>query len=672
MKLRAGSSHATVALTVAVTLFVAGGAASFVACGSGTNGDAGDAGAGGFELGDGGKACATSADCPSGSTCAPVRIGELSTSRCVPSSEPDASSSTDAGLPTSDAATSDAAHDALAVTDAGALQAALTELGTTCFDLGAVATKPAIDVATPEALANLSSGEHYRLTADVDMTGIAPTTGRATTLTNVVIEGNGKAVKDLRSPRGLLGSAKCVVVRELTLDAPSIRPVRTATLAYAGALFDVAERVHVTDVAVTNGTITVGGPEGVGVGFVAGSAQDSWIRTSRATGRVDVDLDPGASLDSYVTIGGLVGSAYATTIADGTTTIAFDATMAGTKGGIVGDMNDGSITGCTSAGTIRGRETNYRNEPMGGIAGYVTTGSVKDCRSTVAIESDVDYPGGIAGILSLRAAVERCTYEGALVTGGQFAGGIVAALYGSSTVVDSRSKGTCRVRGGGHAGGIAGTTYRSTDASRLERVRSEMAITTDSGHGGGIVGLADGVVLTRAEFTGTVTSGASAGGILGRVTGATIHEAAVLAGASITGTLAGGLVGEASRGNVDDVATIDDAYVRGSVTGSSSVAGFVGQIATAAGGSEYVTIRRAYSDATLTGAGTRGGLVVSETTGATGVTNAYFVGAKAGTTSGPGTSIASGDLATMATFVGFDFATVWNAPTSAGPTLRWP
>ena len=137
--------------------------------------------------------------------------------------------------------------------------------------------------------------------------------------------------------------------------------------------------------------------------------------------------------DSYISaqsacaLGGIVGRVENATVTGCYNTSRI---VGGTRtGGIVGFSNNGTIIGCYNTGRI---SSSYYNDGMaGGIAGWVWAGKVEDCYNVGSVGCGV-WAGGIAGYITDVSgyAVKNC-YNVGKISSGQYAGGISGyAWYG--------------------------------------------------------------------------------------------------------------------------------------------------------------------------------------------------------------------------------------------------
>lgn len=129
------------------------------------------------------------------------------------------------------------------------------------------------------------------------------------------------------------------------------------------------------------------------------------------------------------------------------------------SGGIIGTLNEGQITNCSSDVKVMCSDT---SESVGGIVGACLRGQVSNCYSTNYIYGG-DGAGGIIGTAAGGAAgllVSNCfsksnisgrNNSGGIIGAGQFGGLVIENCYNTGTISASAD--------GGHAGGIAGQLF---------------------------------------------------------------------------------------------------------------------------------------------------------------------------------------------------------------------
>ena len=129
----------------------------------------------------------------------------------------------------------------------------------------------------------------------------------------------------------------------------------------------------------------------------------------------------GSQVKGYMHIGGIVGSAFSSTVKK----CRNDKPVRGTDliGGIVGDANNTQVFECYNG---RDLTTRYRT---GGIAGRMTGGSLTDCFNTGDVTA-LEDGGGLIGCLN-GASVDRCYSVGSIAVR-RYAGGTVGIAVSGS------------------------------------------------------------------------------------------------------------------------------------------------------------------------------------------------------------------------------------------------
>ncbi|MBQ6262079.1 MAG: InlB B-repeat-containing protein [Clostridia bacterium] len=342
------------------------------------------------------------------------------------------------------------------------------------------------------------------------------------------LDANGKAehvrnegtVIGARYVGGLIGMAKCEV-NGLTNDGS------VTGGEYAGGIAGYCDVVT----ACTNNGAVMSLTNG-NIGGIVGGTKGS-VTSCSNTGNVE---GKGA-------VGGIAGAALAV-VKDCTNSGGVNGSDIYT-GGIVGYGGDGSeVSGCTNAAAVSGTQyvagivaylygnsgvSDCRNTEdgtvtgsgteVGGIVGSASS-PVSNCENSGAV-SGHGTVGGIAGLSTSDAPIDRCTNTGSAVVtcAGDVAGGILGA--GTCTVDNCVNEGS--VTGHDHTGGIAGTVF-NTGAVRNCRNKGNV---TGEDCVGGLVGkigeTADGTVpsglLENSKNSGAVNGVFSVGGAAGIVHG---------------------------------------------------------------------------------------------------------------------------------------------------------
>ncbi|ANW01474.1 beta strand repeat-containing protein [Bradyrhizobium icense] len=316
-------------------------------------------------------------------------------------------------------------------------------------------------------------------------------------------------------------------------------------------------------------------------------------------------------------------------------------------GGLLGE-NGGSLANSWAAVTVAG--TTASSSSMGGLSGWNNGGTIQDSYATgnAMAGTGGTRAGGLAG--QNNGSIFRSYATGAVSGGSQGVGGLVGYNSSGSTLADSYATGAVTATGfGGGLLGInsVGASVSNSYATGAVTVTSATLATV---FGGGLVGSNSGVV-TKSYATGAVdvasTSAAatstSAGGLIGsNGSTATLTQSYATGAASATSTagsaMAGGLIG-----NHGSTGTVTQTYAIGAANAVSTSG------ATAAGG--------------LVGSVTGTGAITSSywDTDTSGRVNAVGSGSSAGIT-GLTTSQMQNPANYASTYAGWDFATVWSAP----------
>jgi len=360
--------------------------------------------------------------------------------------------------------------------------------------------------------------------------------------------------------------------------------------------------------------------------------------------------------ESGCNIAGIVG--YMNGAGSTATAIVKNCSFAGTvtahwcdNAGIVGRLNNGTVTDCVSTGTINcdfddsgfsdnsGSETSHSN--TGGIVGWVS-GSysvLKNCTSKATVSApNSRYVGGVIGFTN-NGNISNCDFVDGTVTGVVRVGGIAGELYNygvracnvkNCTITASGGTGggvvgynyatmvsDCHfdegstLLGGGKSkhnmGGIAGVIYGY--AAIVKECTVAGTIVPGSGIVGGAVGLVQYGLVRNTVLKSTAKVGSSSasfnfiGGMVGEIDskGGYIIECTVEEGASIScpGYSCGGIVGYVA-GNSE----IDRCYVAGDVSSNSPIGGIVGS----ASCSSTLISNCMYYNGKITGTGDKGGV----------------------------------------------------------------
>ncbi len=313
-----------------------------------------------------------------------------------------------------------------------------------------------------------------------------------------------------------------------------------ATLSGAGAM--------VSNLSLTNADITGNN----NVGGIAGSTISSTLDSCFVSGSIS---------GSGNNLGGLIGTADASTMVEDCHT---DITVAGgsgaNTGGLIG-QSLGTVSNCTASGYTSGT-----GQDIGGLIGE-KEGNVTNCTSYGYTNSTTANVGGLIGY-SISGAVTDCNSFGN-VLGVASVGGLVGHHSGSLT--DSNAYGD-----------VTGTSTALTSSI------------------GGLIGWINQASISNCTAHGDVVSaGGRSGGLIGSNTWITINGCSAYGDVTAAGSEIGGLVGQMAW------ASSQNSNAHGDVSGASRVGGLLGFNSGTAGG--YTRHSNAYGN--VTAGGKVGGLI---------------------------------------------------------------
>ncbi|MFH1018121.1 MAG: GLUG motif-containing protein [Pseudomonadota bacterium] len=303
--------------------------------------------------------------------------------------------------------------------------------------------------------------------------------------------------------------------------------------------------------------------------------------------------------------------------------------------GFFGSLSNATVKNLTLANVdVEGHSS------VAGLAGRVTAGTtISNCHVTGGSVSAADSAGGVVGRLDGSSVTASDSTAGVSATGGGVAGGFVGWMYGASgSISDSYATGT--VSGAGSSGGFVGYIYGK---ATLTNCHATGSVTGGGSEEGGFAGNVYGapgsrVSISRSYATGSTSGCSNVGGFAGRVYQTDIDNS--YATGSVSAKCyweTGGFVGTVA------VSTLTNSYSTGSVSGGGSyVGGFLGLLDNFAGTSTFQSV---FWDTTSSGMMTSAG-------------DANVVGK---TTT---------EMKDQATFVGWDFDTIWTMPAGRYPALR--
>ncbi len=301
----------------------------------------------------------------------------------------------------------------------------------------------------------------------------------------------------------------------------------------------------------------------------------------------------------------------------------------GEIGGLVAIAEDSDIVGCTSAATLKIGKDGTRSVSGGIVGRFVCKqkdSKIDNCVYTGAIMTEGDYAGGICGALG-SGTISNCSAQDITITSeyGRHLGGIIgmADTTDPDFSVRSRTIQNCyssgKIEGYSSLGGLAGTFVLPCDAVNSSSWMTVHAVkmdktTASAGAAGGLVGTMTAGNISYCHATGEVTAdmfvkGTSElilsgsigiGGLVGEILkGGAVSITNSYATGNVSGSQAvGGLLG----GSDSDTLTIQDCFATGNVYGCLYIGGLLGDIADA-------TVQNCYATGEVQGNNTCGGLI---------------------------------------------------------------
>ncbi len=313
--------------------------------------------------------------------------------------------------------------------------------------------------------------------------------------------GNGKTISnfsitetdDFQKYYGLFGAiGKEATIKDLTIKDAYIK-LDSNYMFYAGGIVGYVEGGKISNCIVQNAEFTGDGKE-IHLGAIAGYLDSIEIVEGDQTTKYIGEIKDSKS------IGGNIRSRSAEQEIN--------------VGGIVGYIEAGSVTNCSSNAIVSGRIT-------GGIAGS-NKGSITNC----SFEGSAQQPLSYTTIVKKEPITEYTTIVGG-IAGNNYAGGLVTQCYTIGTVK------------GKWAGGIVGINGPGSTAS-ITNCYSTSAVISDY-RAGGIAGHNEGATITNCFNNGSVEAKAIPVAV----------ESGGYTGGSTSNVFAGGIVGHNQEGSIE-------------------------------------------------------------------------------------------------------------------------
>ena len=219
-------------------------------------------------------------------------------------------------------------------------------------------------------------------------------------------------------------------------------------------------------------------------------------------------------------VGGVAGKCSGGTISNCTSGVNINGETGATVGGVVGNAEVGStIDNCLYTGTINVIHIGGNTMGMGGVVGQASGCTISNCENAGTVKSNI-WKGGIVGRNNGGAQVLNCRNSGIVASNDQAAGagsgGVVGDNYG--VIRDSYNAGTGTVTGGDCTGGV--TAHNAADSSGATCIVENCynaGTVSGSDNVGGVIGINESGSVSDCYNTGAVKAIGSgyAGGVAG-------------------------------------------------------------------------------------------------------------------------------------------------------------
>jgi len=369
----------------------------------------------------------------------------------------------------------------------------------------------------------------FRLEADLDMkeiTGWIPF-NQENLPRGIYFDGNNHTISNFTSTESPKWASMFGVlhgtIKDLTLKDPVLYNTYAAPAGIlcawagnsAGELDATIENVH-----IVNGKATSAEAKNYFGGMI-GNAVKATIKNCSFDGLVQRTI---AASNTYNPVGGLIGwTALGLTIENCSTSGTLKCAMGRSCGGVIGYVNGFSIDikDCSSSMIIESE-----GDCVGGITGWTYAGNFVNCHSTGTIKAGrattsatSSYVGGIAAHISTNASFENCSHIGDITAVTSTVGGI-AGQCNAGTSSFKRCFVDANIKGTNNMGGIVSRT-RDKDNVIIENCYTKGSITGSSSYIGGIVSDIYKDNIVRNCYTTMAIAGAfGIGGLIARASNA--------------------------------------------------------------------------------------------------------------------------------------------------------
>ena len=250
-------------------------------------------------------------------------------------------------------------------------------------------------------------------------------------------------------------------------------------------------------------------------------------------------------------------------------------------GGLVGYMENSAVF---SNNTVTGGNVHGSGNVIGGLIGYMSSGTVTGSSSSADVDGGMyiggaigEMDGGSADNVHATGNVLSNHSEYIIMKTGFYTGGFVGGAFNAS-ITNSYATGTVN-SSGYYTGGFAGllvssgmdSVYETGDVTGMTETID--GTTYEQDRVGGLVGGAYGVEISNSSAVGNVvTDGSYVGGFFGDSSSADVAQSSATGNVTAGGISAGGFIGYA------DGDYVNDSYASGDVSGASDVGGFAGDM----------------------------------------------------------------------------------------------
>ncbi|MBR1509523.1 MAG: hypothetical protein IJ623_02595 [Bacteroidales bacterium] len=352
-------------------------------------------------------------------------------------------------------------------------------------------------------------------------------------------DGNGKTISNLKSTGKYAGFAGVLYgkIYNLTFDNAEISSGNQKAGVVAGFLGTGTDnikasckKVTVKNSSVTNTDVYVGGFAGIAQNL-SEPLEDCHVINTKVTGATSNDARAGGLVGQVVanmTVSGCtaegvevsgiknVGALIGVNVGTVSNCSSTSGTVSGTTnaGGLIG-YNDGTISYSSSSGKVSSPNTTSNADiALGGLVGFLNKGKISSCSSSVTINQTTNGRdiGGLVGSMKT-ATIEKSFATGNVAGIQRNVGGLVGLVtLTSGTAKISDSYCTGNVHGDAYSGGFLG--YHEKGTVNITNCYATSPIPGNFALGGfvGVVGSADMSISNSVAWNSSVTASSHGSG----------------------------------------------------------------------------------------------------------------------------------------------------------------